>query len=244
MIAAFNTILYEPLLNGLIFLYNTVAFGDFGVAIIILTVIIRLILFPVFQKSTRHQKQMQDLQPKLKKLQDQHKGNKAKQAEAMMSLYKEHKISPFSGFLMLLIQIPILIALYQVFSKILSPNFLSSLYSFIPAPENISYSFLGLINLAEKNIIIVILAAAAQYFQAKLSLQKTPTASQNLAPVERMGRNMVYIGPALTGFILLSLPSALGLFWIVGSIFSIGQQIIINKESNVGELAKLPKTSD
>jgi len=243
MIAAFNAILYQPLLNALVFLYNTVAFGDFGVAIILLTVIIRLILFPVFHKSTRHQKQMQDLQPKLKKLQDQHKGDKAKQAEAMMALYKEHKISPFSGFLMLLIQIPILIALYQVFSKSLSPDFLSSLYSFVPAPENISHSFLGLINLAEKNIIIVILAAAAQYFQAKMSLSKVQP-GQNLTPVEKMGRNMVYLGPALTGFILLSLPSALGLFWIVGSIFSIGQQIIINKESHAGELAKLPKQND
>ncbi len=240
MLAFFNAILYQPLLNGLIFLYNTAAFGDFGVAIILLTIVIRLILFPVFQKSTRHQRQMQDLQPKLKKLQDQHKGDKAKQAEAMMSLYKEHKISPFSGFLMLLIQIPILIALYQVFSKSLSPDFLSSLYSFVPAPENIRYSFLGLINLAEKNIIIVILAAAAQYFQGKMSLPKNQP-GQNLTTAERMGKNMVFIGPALTGFILLSLPSALGIFWIVGSLFSIGQQIIINKESNVGELAKLPK---
>ena len=240
MIALFNAILYQPLLNGLIFLYNTIAFKDFGIAIILLTIVIRLLLFPIFQKSTRHQKQMQDLQPKLKKLQDQHKGDKAKQAEAMMSLYKEHKISPFSGFLMLLIQIPILIALYQVFSKSLSPDFLSSLYSFVSAPENIHYSFLGLINLAEKNIIIGILAAAAQYFQGKISLPKREL-GQNLTTAERMGRNMVFIGPALTGFILLSLPSALGIFWIVGSLFSIGQQIIINKESNVGKLAKLPK---
>ncbi len=241
--AFFHTILYQPLLNALIFLYNTVAFEDFGLAIIFLTIIIRLILFPVFQKSALHQKQMQDLQPKLKKLQDHHKGDKAKQAEAMMALYKEHKVSPFSGFLLLLIQLPILITLYQVFRKSLSPDFLTSLYSFVHAPGAINYSFLGLINLAEKNIIIVILAAAAQYFQAKLSLPKVQP-GQNLTTAERMGKNMVYLGPALTGFILLSLPSALGLFWIVGSLFSIGQQIIINKEPNVGELAKLPKQSN
>lgn len=238
----FNTVLFNPLLNGLIFLYNTVAFGDFGVAIIILTIIIRLILFPVFQKSTRHQKQMQELQPKLKKLQDQHKGDKAKQAEAMMAFYKEHKVSPFSGFLLLLVQIPILIALYQVFSKSLTDGFTSSLYSFISTPEHLDYSFLGLINLAEKNIIIVILAATAQYFQAKLSLPKKAP-GENLTTTERMGRNMVFIGPLLTGFILLRLPSALGLFWIVGSLFSIVQQIIINKEPHAGELAKPSKNS-
>lgn len=240
---AFNAILIQPLLNTLIFLYNTVAFGDFGIAIILLTIIIRLILFPIFQKSVRHQKQMQEIQPKLKKLQDQHKGDRAKQAEAMMSLYKEHNVSPFSGFFLLLIQLPILIALYQVIRHSLSPDFFSNLYPFINPPLSITHHFLGLINLAEKNIIIVILAAGAQYFQAKISLPKSAP-GQNQTPIERMGRNMVFIGPALTGFILWSLPSALGLFWIVGSLFSIGQQLIINKEFDDRERSKLSKNSD
>lgn len=239
----FNTVLIAPLLNVLIFFYNTIAFGDFGIAIILLTVLIRLILFPVFQKSARHQRQMQELQPKLKKLQDEHKGDRTKQAEAMMGFYKENNVSPFSGFFLLLIQLPILIALYQVLSKSLSASFTKYLYSFVPAPEHISHSFLGLINLDEKNIIIVILAALGQYFQAKISLPKVQP-GQTLTQIERVGRNMIYLGPVLTGFILLSLPSALGLFWIVGSIFSIFQQIIINKEFHVGEPAKLPKNRD
>ncbi len=233
----FNLILVEPLLNILVFLYKTIALGDFGLAIIYLTILIRLLLFPVFSKSAIHQREMQKIQPKLKKVQEQHKNDRAKQAEAMMALYKEHKVNPLSSFFWLLIQIPVFIALYQVFSKSLTLDSLSGLYSFITPPASLDYSFLGLINLTKSNILIIGLAAIAQYFQGRLSLPKVDP-SQTLSSAEKMSRSMVFLGPALTIFVLFNFPSALGLFWLTTSLFSIGQQFVINHRDH-GKLDQL-----
>lgn len=246
MIQLFNTFLVQPMLNILILLYETAALKDLGVAIIFLTILIRLILFPIFQKSAKHARAMQVLQPKMKKIQEEHKKDRAKQAEAMMALYREHKISPFSPFLLMLVQLPVLIALYQVFQTALSPESLTDLYGFVPHPQSLDFSFLGLINLTEKNIFIVGLAALAQYFQGKLSLPKSQP-DQKLSAAEKMTRNMVFIGPLLTVFVLFRFPSALGLYWLTSSIFSLGQQWFANKQSHHGptsELRKEPRRTD
>jgi len=234
MLSLYNTILYQPFLNVLIFLYNTIAFNDLGLAIIFLTILMRLILFPLFHKSARHQTIMQRLQPELKKIQDLHKGSREKQTQAMLDLYKRHNVSPFSGFLFLLIQLPIMIALYQIILKSLRPGFLSGLYSFVHAPAAINPTFLGLINLAERSIIVVVLAALAQYFQGKLSLPK-PAKDGVSDPAQKMARQMVFIGPVITLIIFYNFPAAIALYWLVTSIFSIFQQIIINRQKTDGE---------
>src|SRR3989344_8243509 len=117
MSAIFNTILYKPLFNLLVFLYQYITFEDLGTAIILLTVIIRFILFPLFYKSFKNQTLMQKIQPEIQRIQHEHKENREKQAQALLELYKTHKVNPFSGFLMILVQIPILIVLYQLFLK-------------------------------------------------------------------------------------------------------------------------------
>lgn len=226
MFSLLKTIFFDPLFNVLVVLYNTVALEDLGLAIIFLTIIIRIILFPLFHKGARHQKQLQTLQPKLKKVQEAHKDDRAKQAEAMMALYKEHNISPFSGFFILLVQLPILIVLYQVFIRILKPGALE-LWNFVVAPEVINYTFLGLINLTKSNILIAGLAALLQYLQGKMTLPKLEK-GKNLSPMERVSRNMVFFGPVITIVILANLPAALGLYWLTSSVFSLGQQYIIN----------------
>ncbi|MBI3589244.1 MAG: membrane protein insertase YidC [Candidatus Liptonbacteria bacterium] len=243
MKAIFSTLLFQPLFNILIFFYQTIAFHDFGLAIIFLTLLIRLILFPVFQKSTRHQRVMQELQPKLKKVQEEHKKDRTKQAAAMMAVYKDHNVSPFSGFLLLLVQIPVLIALYLVLRQSLSAESLKGLYSFISSPQKLNYSFLGLINLANRSIVVVSLAVITQYFQAKLSLPKIEK-GRVLSQTEKMGRQMAYFGPILTAVIFFNFPAALGLYWLITSLFSIFQQLIINREFEHGKLAELRKNTD
>lgn len=225
----YNLILYRPLLNALIFLYNTIALRDLGLAIIFLTLIIRLLLFPLFNKSSRHQIIMQKLQPKLKQIQETHKHDKEKQAQAMMDLYKEHKVNPFSGIIILVAQFPIIIALYQIFLNSLKPNFLSGLYRVVVAPQPLHNSLFGLINLGEKSILIVVLAATAQYFQSRLALPKLEP-GQKPSQMEKMSRQMVFMGPAITLVIFYNLPAAIGLYWFVTSLFSIFQQIIVNKK--------------
>ncbi len=230
MIAHFyNLIFYQPLFNALIFLYDTVGFGNMGLAIIFLTILIRLLLFPIFQKSVRHQTIMQKLQPKLESIQREHKSNKEKQFKATMELYKEHEINPFSGFLLLLLQLPILIALYRIFLTKLTPETLQGLYSFVAAPQNPNYSFFGLINLEQGSIVMVGLAAAVQYIQGMRSLPKIE-AGREMAAAEKVNRQMIYLAPAITFIIFLKLPAAIGLYWIVSSLFSILQQEIVNRQ--------------
>lgn len=241
----FYAILYQPLTNGLVFFYDTIAMEDLGIAIIFLTLAIRLILFPFFHKGARQQTIMQQLQPKLKAIQQEHKTDRAKQTEAMLALYKEHKVNPFSSILFLLVQIPVLIALYHIFLSSLSSEALApALYSFMHLPETFNTTFLGLINLSSRSILLVAAAAFAQFFQAKLAMPKRADPNAALTPQERIGRNMMYVGPVLTVFIFINFPAAVSLYWLVSSLFSIVQQIVINKSlAKNGPLGIIPKNT-
>lgn len=224
MSSLFHTFLYQPLFNGLIVLYNTVAFSDLGVAIVVLTVIIRVILYPLFYKSFKNQAVMQKIQPELQKIQHEHKANKEKQAQAMMDLYRRHNVNPFSSFLLLFAQLPILIALYQVFLKGFADEALVDLYTFVTNPGHINTMSLGLIDLGERSIVIVALAAIVQYYQGVLSVPKQEGQGQNIA------RKMVFVGPVLTVIVLAAMPAAVGVYWFTASAFSIVQQLLINKK--------------
>lgn len=223
MINLFNKFLYEPLLKSLIFLYQNFSFHDLGIAIIILTIIIRFVLFPLFYKGAKDQAIMQRLSPKIKEIQKNHKDDKEKQTKALLDLYKEHKVNPFSGFLLLLVQLPILIALYKVFL---------SGFSELSHIGPINNLFLGIIDLSQKNLLLVVIAVIIQYYQGKLTLPKTNKSSGELDIAERVGRQMVFMGPIMT-FVFLyffNLPSAVAVYWITTSAFSVVQQIIINKK--------------
>lgn len=221
MSSLFNTYLYDPLLSALIFLYENIPGHDLGVAIIVLTIIIRIVLLPLFYKGAKDQAILQRLAPKIKEIQKDHKEDRAKQAQAMMELYREHKVNPFSQFLIIIIQLPVLIALYWVFLK------------GIPANGSLNHYFLGFIDLSSRSLVIVAMAALAQYFQGKLALPKTAKNAGELSPMEKMGRQMIFIGPILTVMFLSYLPSAIGLYWLTTSIFSVIQQIVINKRLNI-----------
>jgi YidC/Oxa1 family membrane protein insertase len=227
----FHEFLYRPLFNALIFLYQYVSFHDLGLAIILLTIVIRLVLFPLFYKGAKDQAIIQRLAPKIKEIQKNHKHNKEKQTRALLALYRQHRVSPFSSFLLLLVQLPILIALYRVFLGGFSAETLSNLYSFISPPQNLNYSFLGLIDLGSKNLFIIGAAAVVQYIQGKLSVVKNNKSSGNPTAAEMMSRQMIYVGPILTIVFLyfLNLPSAVALYWLTTSAFSVIQQIMINK---------------
>ena len=230
----FNEFLYRPLLNLLFLIYNNI-WADLGVAIILLTIIIRLIPLPLFYKSAKDQTIIQKITPRIKEIQKNHKDNKEKQVREIMAVYKEHKVNPLSGFLLMLIQLPILIALYRVFWKGLSSDIFKLLYPFVGVPENISHSFLGLVDLNQKSLAIVIIAALAQYFQSKLLMSVGKKNSKSVgnegaaAVAEKISRQMVFLGPVLTFVILYSLPSAVGIYWLTTSVFSVIQQIVINK---------------
>lgn len=229
MVFLYQAIFYWPILNVLVYFYETIAFHDFGLAIILVTLLIRIVLYPFFHKGAKQQMLMQRLQPKIKKLQELHKDNKEKQTQELMALYKEHGVNPFSAILLLIIQLPILISLYRIILSGLGSATLSGLYSFIPAPGTINSIFLGVINLQQKSLALVVLAGIAQYFQARLSIYRNPQGDGALSPAEKIARQMAFIGPVFTIVIFYNLPAAVGLYWLFSSLFSLVQQAIVNQ---------------
>ncbi|OIO48532.1 MAG: hypothetical protein AUJ32_00300 [Parcubacteria group bacterium CG1_02_40_82] len=227
----FNEVIYRPLFNGLIFLYNVLPGHDFGIAIIVLTVIIRIILYPLNQKAIKSQKEMQLIQPKVKEVQQKYKNNKEEQGKALMDLYKEHKINPASGCLPILVQLPILWGLFSVLRAGLNPEKLTQLYSFVARPEIINNTFLGILDLSQKSIILAILAGIAQFIQSKMLMPKT-SASQSSDFSSVMNKQMVYFFPVFTVFIAASLPAGLGLYWVATTVFGIVQQYFVLKKKN------------
>ena len=227
IITIFNEALVRPLFNLLVWTYNIVPGHDFGISIIIVTVFLRILLYPLSDKALKSQRALQELQPKIKELQKKFK-EKEEQAKAMMAFYKEHKVSPFSGCLPLLIQLPILIGLYRVFLTGLEPESLNTLYSFVQNPGALNPIFVGLVSLAEPSRILAVLAGFAQYFQAKSAFSHMPSGSGGEF-AQSMQKSMIYMMPLFMIFIAWNLPAGLALYWIVTMLFSFGQQLIVNK---------------
>ncbi|MFH1714245.1 MAG: YidC/Oxa1 family membrane protein insertase [Candidatus Nealsonbacteria bacterium] len=245
-ILVFNTILYKPLFNALVLIYQYLPGKDFGIAVILLTLMIRFLLYPLMVKSIRSQKELAELQPKIQEIQKKYKDDKEKQTKETMELYRKEKINPFGGCLPFLLQLPILIALYRVFWSGMKPESMQKLYSFVPNPGVIDPTFLGFINLGESNFIIAGLAGVAQFFQSKTMLPKTKGQSKEGQMSQfsnMMQKQMLYFFPIITVVILLNLPSAIGIYWIVTALFSVWQQQIIMKKGEEDKSSSSPQLS-
>ncbi|MBI2459513.1 MAG: membrane protein insertase YidC [Parcubacteria group bacterium] len=231
MLEIFNLVFYRPILNLLVFLYNIVPGHDIGLAIIIMTVAIKLILLPLSKQSIKSQKALQGLQPKIAELKKKYVNNKEEQGRAIMQLYKQEKVNPFSSCLPLLVQLPFLWAVFMVFKAGLSGQSLNLVYHFIYRPEFINTMSLGFINLAKPNAVLAVLAGLAQFWQAKMLTVKRPEIKTSGAKDEDMlaimNKQMLYLMPALTVFIGLSFPGGLALYWLVTTLLTALQQLYL-----------------
>jgi len=231
MVELFNTILYQPLLNLLVFLYNVIPGHDLGIAIIILTVLIKLALYPLSHQSIKSQKALQELQPKIDEVKKQHKDNKEAQAKALMELYKSNKVNPLSSCLPLLIQLPFLIAVFQVFRTGLNPESLDLLYSFVSNPGQLNPISFGFLDLSQSNIVLAVLTGAAQFWQTKMLMSKRPKKVTPGAKDEDMmaimNKQMLYFMPIITVVIGASLPAGLILYWFITTLLTVGQQRVM-----------------
>ena len=228
----FNIFLYQPLFNALVLLYQFLPGNDFGIAVIILTVLIRLMLFPLMTQSLRAQKTLSGIQGKVKDIQKKHKENKEKQMKAIMELYQKEKINPYASLVPLFIQLPLLIALYRVFWGGLEPESLNFLYSFVARPTTINPLFLNIIDLSQPSLFLAVVAGASQFFQSKEFSSKRKT--DNKFAEVFSGQAMLYFFPIFTIIILLKIPAAVALYWIIGVLFSLIQQRFFNKSNTNG----------
>lgn len=231
MIGFFRTILYTPLYNILIFLAWIVPGHSIGWAIIILTILIRFALLPASLKASRAQVRLQALQPKINKLKKEIKDQQA-QGRALMQLYKDEGASPFGTCLPILIQLPIIFVLYQVFLVGFDTSNYSLLYYFTPRPEVLDPYFYGL-NLAKPELwALPIFAGLTQFILSKMMMPpaQKKEAGAEMDPMQMANKQMVYLFPLMTIFIARSLPAALALYWIITTVFGIAQQFYVNNQ--------------
>ena len=226
----YNELLYRPLFNLTVFLYNLIPGSDFGLAIIALTILTRLVFLPLTVKTVLSQRDLNKLNPEIKAVKEKYKNDKAAQSAAIMKLYKDRNINPAAGCVPLLIQLPILIALYQAFVAGFKPENLNLLYGFIQNPGVINESFIGLINIAKPNFLMTLAASAVQFIQAKQSLSISKGQNTGM-PNEMAALNsqMLYFFPILIIIIGWNLPAGLMLYWITTTALSIAEQVYIKR---------------
>ncbi len=237
MASIFNIFVNDPIFNTLVFLYNAIPLQDFGIAIILTTIILKSALLPISKKQIESQKKLQDLQPKIKELQEKHKDNKEKQTKELMQFYKDNKVNPFGGCLPLIVQLVFLIAIYRIIIQISDAGFVvesQRLYSFIANPGNINHFFVGLVDLTKPSIPLAVLAAAAQFWQTKMMMQSQPkiTPQNDGSPdfAQIMTKQMLFLGPLMTLFIGIKFAAGLALYWLISTLFAIFQQLYIFKK--------------
>ncbi len=234
-----NTVLYRPIYNALIFLIDIIPGKNLGVGIIALTLIIRGLLYGQNKKALTAQKKMAEIQPRLNNLREKYKDNQQKLAEETMKIWQEHKVNPMSGCMPLLVQFPILIALFYVVQDGINPD--QTLFLYAPLKDftfqNVTTNFLGLLELTKQNLYVLpLIVGGLQFFQLYLANQRNKnqnkTKNKQAEQMQSVQNTMLYFMPVMIAVITASLPAGVGLYWGTSTLFAIMQQVIINKETN------------
>lgn len=234
MIAFFKIIVYTPLYNVLVLILN-ISWIDAGVATVILTVLVKLILYPLSKKATITQAKMKEKEGELASIKEKYK-DKQEQAVKTMEFYKVNKINPFSSIFIVLIQIPIIFSLYYIFFRSGLPSIDTSLlYSFVKVPTSVSMNFLGIVDVSQKSIILAFLAAASSFWQMHLASKTAQTASSKL-PVGKedfsqiMAKQMKYTMPLVVFFISWKISAIVALYWLVSNLVGVAQEAYVRKQ--------------
>ncbi len=232
MIEVWNVIILRPAMNGLIAISGAMPTAvEFGLAIIVFTLVVRLVLTPVTIKQTQSTKAMQELQPKMKELQKKYAKNKQKLQQETMKLYKEAGINPVGCMWPMLIQFPVWIALYQSIMKTLAttPENLLDLAQHLYTSETIARaipvnsSFLWLdLGKPDTTMILAILVGGTMFIQEKMTTPPSPDPRQ-----QSTNRMMLMMMPLMFGMFTVMFPSGLPLFWLVSNLIGIGTQYVV-----------------
>lgn len=226
----FNLILYQPLYNALVFLIGVIPSHDVGIAVILLTIVARIILFPLSRRAVDSQLAMKKLAPEIEAIKAKHKKNSPEQSQAIFRLYKERGVHPFAGFGLTLVQIPILLALYWIFARGGLPQVdVSALYSFVHAPGSVDMYFLGVIDMgATHNIPLAALVALSQLVYTRLSMGKAANAPVQASLSNDMAKSFDfqarYIMPLMFGVIAYFVAAAAPLYWLTSNCAMIAQE--------------------
>jgi YidC/Oxa1 family membrane protein insertase len=234
--SAFFTAVYDPLYNGLVYLVDIVPAHDIGIAVIILTVIVKIILLPLSRQAIKTQIAMRAIAPEVDAIKVKFKDKQDEQARAIFALYRERNIRPFASFFLILVQFPILFGLYWVFWKGGFPNIdLSILYSFVPAPERVNMEFLGLINMSERSILLAAAAGLTQLLYARLSMgprkprEKSDNPSFSADMAHSFDLQARYFLPVIVAGIAYTVSAAIPLYWTASNLFMLAQEFAMGR---------------
>lgn len=227
------------------FFISILPYHNVWFAVVLFTCIVKIILFPISQKSIKTQFEMKRIEPDINEIKIKYKDNKNLQAEKTMALYKERGINPFSGIFLMFLQLPILMALYYIFLQGGLPKIDTTvMYSFTKIPTVININLFGL-SVFDKSTIFALLAGVSQYFQMHITLPKVekkeakasdkPDFKDELA--KSMNMQMKYVMPVIIFFIARGFPIVVALYLITSSLFAIGQELYVRKNSKTLLLA-------
>lgn len=276
----FDTLIVQPIFNILVLIYSAIPGADFGVALIIFTVVVRFLMYPLLKKQLHQSRAMQKMQPELKRIQAQFKDNKQAQGLAMMELYKKHNVSPWRSIVILIIQIPIFLALFQVIQvfslhrdQIAKWTYdfmegLPAIHNLIQNPDSFNHTAFSFIDLTKNAVhqgqiywplmIIAVIGAATQYIMSKQIMPKTGAKKRRLRDImadaadgkqhdqsemnQIVSNNMMKFMPIMMFFIMISLPGALALYYVISNLVAVGQQayILREDEEEMEEIASEP----
>jgi YidC/Oxa1 family membrane protein insertase len=229
----YNTFFYNPLYNTLVFLIDVLPGADVGLAVVILTILVKLVLFPLSQKALKAQASIKLAQKEIDNIKVKYADNRELLAKEMLAVYKKYNINPFAGFLTLLIQIPVLFALYFIFYKGGLPVINTSiLYSFTTIPDIVNMKFLGIFDVSTRSLVAAILVGITQFFQARYALAKQEVPQEAGFKgdfVRGLHIQMKYVFPVMIALIAYSLISVVSLYWIVSNLFGIGQELYLRR---------------
>ena len=235
--AAFHAGIYAPLYNGLVYFVDIVPGHDVGLAVIALTIVVRVVLFPLSRQAVRTQAAMREIAPQVEEIKVRLKDKQDEQAKAIFALYKENNIRPFSSFFLLLVQFPILLGLYWVFGKAGLPHVNPDLlYAFVKVPESVNMHFLGLIDVGGRSILLAVCAGLTQLVYARLSMgprsrpadTEFPSFSNDMA--KSFDIQARYVLPVIVAGIAFTVSAAVPLYWTASNLFMIGQELLVAKK--------------
>jgi len=234
-VSAFNIVIHDPLYNALVFLISVVPYADVGIAVILLTVLVKLILFPFAKQAIETQFTVRKITPELEKIKKEYKDDQQEQVKRTLALYKENDIHPLSGFLVILIQLPIILGLYWIFFKGGLPQIdVSSLYTFMKAPMEVNMQFLSIVDMGGKSIVLALLAGATQFIHARIAIvipEVTTKPGESLKDdlMRSMHIQMKYVLPVIVGVIAYTISAAVALYWTTSNVFTIVQELLVRR---------------
>ncbi len=231
-----HSVFFDPIYNGLIFIAGHVPGADVGVAIVVLTIIVKLILLPLSLKAAHTQRAMRFLEPELARIKALYKDKREELAKKTLEAYTAAGINPFASIFLALAQIPVIFALYfSVYSGggVRLPEVNTALlYSFVEAPSHLSMTFLGFVDIASRSLVLALLAGVTQFFYGYLSLPPLkpkvgtePNFKDDLA--RSMQTQMKYVMPGIIAVVAYQISAAVALYFVVSNIMSILQEFVV-----------------